>query len=957
MPQGDWQESGGNEASSAVFHLVQELVDRYRINRPVMPIVVAQADDSGAPPEIDDRVREIAHLVYRANEPRRVPVRLLESRGTSPYASALDMVRRLGERPWETRERSQYKPFAFPRSRLLGAIEQATAQVLAQPGGTTRADRGERILEELGSLRWRPTRSGTSDWSRSLRESVRPETFLGAVFIAVLGVLLGEIGWTATLLLAAAATLALAVVRLLTTSAPPLLWLRRASRWFATTSSLAASSTGYPSDGWSWLSPSGSWRVIRARAAAVALRVAEAEEGDAAARQFHLELRVQALLEDLRHSYRPRALDWRRSKRTVPPVVLLPTATNENGGVLLINAINNVRSRRSEVDPLLLLATLPAAEELVHTPSQPPGRPAAGGRAPWLGAQARYRAWVNELSVGQSPAGASALSWVLRLPLTTAQLTHDHADAQLHTVRVRRTWAWYVMSRTTVALVLVGSLLGTFLWSEHWQDTYCHGPLTDRNTDAVWSGAGHGPRECVGVATSPEVRFAKGNGLELRGLGAGVTFERVEQAIRDENARIGPTESYVTVIYAGPLTAEEETDTRKGLEELTGVYLEQQSVNGTTTDEHPVKLKVLTANGGEDMLRQTVAVRKIIEVAHRDPHVVGVVGMGRNTTESPAATEALRKAGLAVVDTTNSSSKLPKESNYFGLAATDTEQTYALGLIARQLLPKNGTGHARVLSRLEENGDKDQYTIDQRDAGREMLETAGYLVGENVGYPLAENGAAALGGAVGEMCEEQPVPDALYFAGRAEDVNPLLDKLSQTAGCSEKDITVFTGDDLTKATFNDTSRVTLYYTALAPMAPDRGSAFYRSAAAALAELLPEGTGRTAAETGPAGYRNALFASGQIVMSYSATTALYDAAARRDTPRSAAETWALLHTVNRENMPTGTISLAGSPSSVSDNLHGLDVVKVTRRGEQTDSTVVCGKPAGPAPKLTPELCTP
>lgn len=183
----------------------------------------------------------------------------------------------------------------------------------------------------------------------------------------MLGVLLGEIGWTATLLLTAAATLVLAVVRLLTTSAPPLLWLRRASRWLATTSSLAASSTAYPSDGWSWLSPSGSWRVIRARAAAVALRVAEAREGDAAARQFHLELRVQALLEDLRHNYRPRAWDGRRGKRTVPPVVLLPTATRENGGVLLINAINNVRSRRSEVDPLLLLAS-PAAEELTRTP-------------------------------------------------------------------------------------------------------------------------------------------------------------------------------------------------------------------------------------------------------------------------------------------------------------------------------------------------------------------------------------------------------------------------------------------------------------------------------------------------------------------------------------------------------------------------------------------------------------
>ncbi|MFD6422236.1 hypothetical protein [Streptomyces sp. NPDC060198] len=961
MARGDWQESGGNEAASAVFHLVQTLIDRYRINRPVMPIVVAQADDIGAAPDIDDRVREIAHLVYRANEPRRVPVRLLEPRGASAYESALDMVRGLAEHPWETREGSQYKPFAFPRSRLLGAIEQATAQVLAQPGGSTATVRGERILEELGSLRWRPARSGRGDWSRSLRESVRPETFLGAVFIAVLGVLIGEIGWTATLLLAAAAALGLAVVRLLTASAPPLLWLRRASRWFATTSSLAASSTGYPSDGWSWLSPSGSWRVIRARAAAVALRVAEAEEGDPAARQFHLELRVQALLEDLRHNYRPRALDWRRSKRTVPPVVLLPTATGENGGVLLINAINNVRSRRSEVDPLLFLASLPAAEELTHTPSQPPEQSPAGGRVPWAGAQARYRRWVDDLSVGQNPAGASTLSWVLRLPLSTAQLLHDHADAQLHTQRVRRTWAWFVMSRTTVALVLVTSLLGTFLWSRHWQDTYCHGPLTDRNTDSVWSGAGNGPRECVGVATTDEVRFAEGNGLQLKGSGRGVTFARVEQAIRDENASIGPGDSYVTVVYAGPLTAEKEADTRKGLEELTGVYLQQQLVNSPTA-KHPVKLKVLTANGGEDMLRQTTAVRKIIEVARRDPHVVGVVGMGRNTTESGAATEALRKAGLAVVDSTNSSSDLPRlYTNYFGLAATDEEQTHVLGLIARALLPTDHVGRALVLSRARGNGDKDQYTIEQRDAGRKMLQESGYLVGENASYPLAANGAAALGDPLRDICAAQPVPDALYFAGRVEDVNPLMDGLSRITGCSDKDITVFTGDDLTKASFNSSDylarHVTLYYSSLAPMAPGRGDAFYPRSSAALGALFPEGTEQAAPEAGQEGYRDELFSSGQIVMSYTATAALYDAAARGDVPRSAAETWALLHTVDLNDMPTGTVRLAGSPATVTDNLHGINIVKVTGPGAKAVSSIVCGKPAGPAARLTEKVCAP
>lgn len=529
-----WRDSATNEAASAVFHLMQELIDQYRVNRPVMPLVVAQAEDASAGPEIDDRVEQIVHQVHRANRLRRVPVKLLDGQGASPYDAALSMVRTLTERPWETRSTSQYKPFTFPRSRLLAAIEQATATVVAQPDRGSARERDERILEQLGSLRWRASRSGRNTWWDSLRASVRPETFLGAVFIAVLSVLLGEIGWVVTTLIATAALLGLAVVRLMTRAAPPLLWLRPASRWLATTSSLAASSTAYPSDGWSRFSPSGSWRVIRARAAAVAERVADAGSGDEHARQFHLELRVQALLEDLLDSYRAHALDWRRGKRTVPPVVFLPTATQDNGGILLINAINNVRSRRSEVDPLLLLASLPADRIMRHTPPLPPEPPADGRSG--SGARARYESWVEDLSVGQAPAAAVALAWVLRLPLPTEQLTHEHAHVQLVTHRVRRTWVRWVMSGRTVTLVLVAALLGTFLWSQQWKETYCYGPLVGRSTDAIRLDGPGGAEECVGVATASEVRFAEGNTLQLNGAGEGVTFERIEQAVREQNA-------------------------------------------------------------------------------------------------------------------------------------------------------------------------------------------------------------------------------------------------------------------------------------------------------------------------------------------------------------------------------------------------------------------------------------
>ncbi|MCX0243776.1 hypothetical protein [Streptomyces drozdowiczii] len=940
-----WRDTAENEAASAVFHFVQQLIDGYRDNRPVMPLVVLQAADADVPADVDARVEQIVRQVHRANQPRRVPLRLLDGRGDSPYEAALDMVRTLTEKPWETRGGSQYKPFAFPRSRLLGAIEQATEAVLRDPDpGCSRDQRDERILEELSALRWRAGRRGRGTWWTALRESVRPETFVGAVVIAVLGVLLGEIGWLPTMLVAVGAVLGLAVVRLVTTSAPPLLWLRRASKWFATTSSLAAASTGYPSDGWSRLSPSGSWRVIRARAAVVAGRVADAAAGDERSRQFHLELRVQALLEDLRNNYRPHAPDWRRGKRTVPPVVFLPRAVQSNGGVQLINAINNVRSRRSEVDPLLLLASLPAAEILRHTPPLPPDPPPAHTGA----ARARYEDWVGHLSVGQSPSGTATPAWVLRLPLSTAQLTHEHAHAQLSTQRVRRTWVWWVMSRTTVACLVAGALLGTMLLGNHLANRYCHGPLTDVDTDSVrLAGPGGGAKECIGVATSTRVRFAEGNGLELDGAGAGVTFDRIERAVAEENASIRPGDKYVTVIYAGPFTAPSSGRTRKALEELTGVYLYQHHTN---TLDFSVKLRVLTANGGQDMLQQIPAVKKIIEVAERDPSVVGVVGLGRDTTDSPAATALLQQAGLPVVDTTNSGGYLATDySNYFGLAATDQEQANALGFVAKRVadeIAKKRTPHALVLARKLGNNDKDRYTVEQRKVGGAMLKDAGFELSELVEYGLGPRSSADLDRPAQQICSADPPPDALYFAGRVEDVANLMSRLARS--CSRRPITVFTGDDLTKtrldASTDTTNNVTLYHTALAPMSRGDAKGFYKESYQALQTLLPKGATLPRLRTSKP-YEDPLFASGQSVMSYSATAALYDAASHGDAVNSAAETWANLYAVSLGNMPTGTITFRGSTPYEPQAGHGLDVVQITYPDGRRHARIICGRAAG------------
>ncbi|MFD0336515.1 hypothetical protein ACFQZ0_31300 [Streptomyces erythrogriseus] len=67
-----------------------------------------------------------------------------------------------------------------------------------------------------------------------------------------------------------------------------------------------------------------------------------------------------ALFEDLRDNHRRVSWDLRGLKRTRPPVLILRQVSRENGGIELIRAVSDVRSRRSELDPLLIVAGVAA---------------------------------------------------------------------------------------------------------------------------------------------------------------------------------------------------------------------------------------------------------------------------------------------------------------------------------------------------------------------------------------------------------------------------------------------------------------------------------------------------------------------------------------------------------------------------------------------------------------------
>ncbi|MER8186469.1 hypothetical protein [Kitasatospora sp. NPDC094015] len=954
-------------AKYEVDTLVKGLIDQFRAARLPMPVVVLHAEE--ADPALDREVTGVVTAVQEAQEGGGLPYRVVGGGvgGGDPHLNAIGILDAVARGPWARRGPSWYRSYAVPRSRLIAAVEAAAQHVLASPAGAARPldDQVEDVLTRLRDLHWRPERrTAGSTLQQTLSPLLNSTTLIGAVVLAGLTTLLTQARWELVLGVVLATFLLLVVTGWIRRNTAPLSWLGQASRWFATTTFLAAS--GRQAAAWSIWRPRMSWDVTQARAREVAGEILKAQlpatpaDERERAQQFHLQLRTLALLEDLRSAHRSWAPDLRARKRRVPPVVFLPSAGTANGGLRVLGAISDVRSRRSEQDPLLVLAGVAHADVARWL------RADAGGPAPLHPGGPRrgspYENWVSDLRVRQAPSRGRALAWTLPIGLGRLQLSAGNTT-RLAAVPVRRSW-WVLWSRWTLLLVLVAAAAGGAVRSGQLSDRYCEGRLIGSNHDAVWLVDQGGARECVGVATGG-VSFTSGHDVRLSGTlpgaagepqaaGAAIDLGVLEASIRRENERVAalPDVRYVTVVYAGSLTtaAGQEPRALNSLKELTGVHLAQLRNNAG----EPLKIKVLIANGGQDMYFQTEMTERIVAVAARDSSVVGVVGLGRDTADSDRAVGLLQRAGLAVVDTTNSGTDLARRHvNYFGLAATDQEEAAALRQIADGLAPAAGERWAAVFTR--RTGRDDLYSPEQARYGGQMLPDAGFRLagGRPLEYGLNSNGDPDFEDALRESCQSAHPPTVIYLAGRADDVNQLMRRLAADPGCNHP-LTILTGDDLTKAQFRSGAtwmapQATLYYIALTdPTVTARDSDLAETAAAQL-RIVPQPAGGNP-------YEDDVFSDGSLALAYDATAALHagaeKAGADQDGGRGAV--MAGLRAVELKNRATGTIDFRETrplPATGTQPGHGINIIRVVRDSDgRPRPERICGRPAGSTTEL-------
>ncbi|MGA5897212.1 ABC transporter substrate-binding protein [Streptomyces venetus] len=951
----------GNPESGAGVHLQNQLeilIQDFRTSiEPPMPVFVVHGQQSGD----DDAVVGLVRQLYTGQEAHGTRCAVAQDvyEGATEVRRAAAMVRALSDPKKWGGPKAVYRRYAFPRLRLVHAIDDAVAALgeswpTPVPGSPEAAqDPRQRLLNQLAQQRWRP--KNTARWHSGL-PLFDMAHILPASLVTVLAALLARSEWYVAVGAGLVFLFLLTVLNyVLPGRAPIFLWLRRESRWFMTTTFLRAAAVQEDPTEVSLLRPVRSWKAIAARAYDVA-------EALRAGGDFHLQLCVLALREDLRDNHRRWSWDLRGFKRPRPPMLFLPHADDRNGGIELIRAVSDVRSRRSELDPLLVVAAVRTDDVPRLERSVVQAAPAPEAAPPKFGERLRtwYREWARNLRAEQSPSRErSVLPWVMKIPLPHDQLDPVEEHRRHLRASARPTLARLVWALHTLVLVIALLAVGTVMRADALHDQYCSASVLTANRDTRREQTPGGGTECIGIATDG-VRFAdwlpapqpRGEVATLRAKDEKPwTVDQLEDRIAGQNADVlaHHADKYVTVVYAGPLSADPASGSSlvKGAEELAGVYLAQAVINENSS----VKLRVLIANGGVDLGRQKVMAEQIAAYAAHDPTVVGVVGTGRDLKSSRATTRTLMEAGLPVVSGTNSATYLPREfANWFSLAATDEWQIRQLGLIAAQLRTPGRRQYALVLARDTAKTD-DLYTDEQARYGQRMLRRHGFTLLDQRRYTLS-GGKPALRAHAQEICRVGKVPSVIYFAGRVEDVDPLMAQLGTESGCAGKPLAILTGDDLSKADFagggeSVAPKVTLYHAALAELqTAATKTGFYLDAAKYLPGLKDHRLR----------YDSPALASGQTALAHDATRALFWAATRDDRPQSRASTWVNLRNVKIEGMATGTIDFTRAPLYGDRTGHSI-VLKEVRRARDGSSTtrVVCSRTAGDTDRLTEKEC--
>jgi ABC-type branched-subunit amino acid transport system substrate-binding protein len=227
---------------------------------------------------------------------------------------------------------------------------------------------------------------------------------------------------------------------------------------------------------------------------------------------------------------------------------------------------------------------------------------------------------------------------------------------------------------------------------------------------------------------------------------------------------IASANPYITIVVGTMLTGDSGT-VSVGRDNLQGAYVTQKEFNDGARLPNGVKVRLLIANSGSNTEYAKTVAQQIVQLAHRDPTVVGVMGWPYSS-RALTAIAVLDAAHIPMVSQTAASDTLTDISPYFFRVAPPNKEQAIIGAkYAEQVLHASTIAlfydPADAYSQSLANAFSTQFTSD----GNQIVATEKYTVGKPVNFPQLLSDA------------ESHNPDLIYFSGYASDASVLLSDL------------------------------------------------------------------------------------------------------------------------------------------------------------------------------------
>jgi hypothetical protein len=384
---------------------------------------------------------------------------------------------------------------------------------------------------------------------------------------------------------------------------------------------------------------------------------------------------VHTFLEDLRRAYRrqgrilPRL---RGGRRTAYVMVLLDNINERNGGVELLQLINDVRNLTGELDPLLMVATGDCGDIGTDT-YVPPVKQAMAALATWRAELPRKR----ERLAGDARYLSLAMPDNTEIPVAE----EDRNVWQTQVVDFSPPSPPWWARRAVVPLIVGALVLGGIGWEGvavfRYVSAGCGFHVQYANAYPAVAATAHrigDSWQCVGYTDGDVLFFGSGENLIAA---QERVFDYNDDA--DRIAEDNPEREIETIVYMAALThgaGQASTDTATA-EELNGLALAQSQSNIEDTDG-PL-LRIIISNGGSEMQAAPYVVDTFLRpLLGRDASIKAVVGMDRTNEATERAIWQLGNIGVPVIGNALTGLGLRERSRLYFQMSPDNDRLASL---------------------------------------------------------------------------------------------------------------------------------------------------------------------------------------------------------------------------------------------------------------------------------------